>query len=327
MTILSTGQSQCFDASGQLIDCAESGQDGHVRTGLVWPEPRFLMLDSGLVQDRLTGLVWPQKAEDYPMSWPEALAFVAGMNADQAFGHADWRLPNRREMFSLISQAHHRPALPPDHPFTVQQLWHWTSSTAAIAPKYAWHVHLEGGRVFYGDKMRDAMVWPVRGESLVLPQTGQTRCFDARGEVLPCDGSGQDGALRQGVIWPVPRFASEQGAVRDCLTGLLWMPKADLCGLCSWEQALAAARTCRHAGLRWRLPSIRELESLVDLDQHSPALSAGHPFLATGEAYWSSTTSSFAPDWAYCLYLHKGAVGVGFKVLPEFLAWLVALES
>jgi hypothetical protein len=326
--ILATDQTLCFDAEGTSVECLGSGQDGEFRTGLPWPVPRFELLENDLALDRLTGLIWRRTASlgDFAMPWAEALAAVARMNVENAFGHADWRLPNRRELSSLVSYAHHRPALPPGHPFTVRQAWYWTSTTASIAPAYAWHVHMEGGRMFYGDKSRDAMVWPVRGESPVLPRTGQTVCRDAGGMVIPCAGTGQDGDLLRGAAWPAPRFAVEDAGVRDLLTNLLWMRATDRKEPCSWEEALGAARLCREGGRNWRLPTIRELESVVDADRHDPALPAGHPLSDIREAYWSSTSSGFAPDWAYCLYLHKGAVGVGFKAKREFHAWFVAQE-
>lgn len=326
--ILSTGQRLCFDASGLPLDCLDSGQDGEFRTGEAWPEPRFELQGDDLALDRLTGLVWPRIASvgDFPMSWIEALSAVKLMNEEDAFGHADWRLPNRRELSSLVSYSHHRPALQARHPFTVSQTWYWTSTTASLAPGYAWHVHLEGGRMFYGDKTRDAMVWPVRGESAVLPRTGQRRCWDALGAVIDCAATGQDGALRSGVPWPQPRFAMEEDGARDLLTGLLWARSTDHQGLCTWAEALLAAKKQREKGRKWRLPSIRELESLVDAEHHNPALPSNHPFTDIREAYWSSTSSAYAPDWAYCLYLHKGAVGVGFKAKREFHAWLVAIE-
>lgn len=325
--ILSTSQTLCFNAEGRPVDCAGSGQDGEFRTGLAWPEPRFELLENDLAQDLLTGLVWPRTASlgDFPMSWTEALSAVALMNEEHAFGHADWRLPNRRELSSLVSYNHHRPALPAQHPFTVSQTWYWTSTTASRAPGYAWYVHLEGGRMFYGDKTRDAMVWPVRAQSAVLSRTGQRRCWDAAGGVIECAATGQDGELHMGAPWPEPRFEMEEDGVRDMLTGLLWAKSTDHLGICSWEEALSAATRRREKSRKWRLPSIRELESLVDAEHHNPALPGGHPFTDIREAYWSSTSSAYSPDWAYCLYLHKGAVGVGFKTKREFHAWLVSI--
>jgi len=36
-----TGQTKCYDTAGAVIDCAGTGQDGEIRAGVAWPEPRF----------------------------------------------------------------------------------------------------------------------------------------------------------------------------------------------------------------------------------------------------------------------------------------------
>jgi len=43
------------------------------------------------------------------------------------------------------------------------------------------------------------------------------------------------------------------------------------------------------------------------------------------DTYWSSTTNFFATDWAWALYLEKGAVGVGYKKETNFFVWPVAV--
>jgi hypothetical protein len=326
--VLRTGLQQCFDHLGQTIDCFESGQDGEFSPGIPWPDPRFALQADGAVLDRLTGLAWAPRATlfDFPQTWQEAFTSIREMNGQERFGSSAWRLPNRRELRSLICHGSRKPALPRNHPFGKVHLgWYWTSTSAAIAPKYAWHVHLEGGRMFYGKKDGYSLTWPVRGESAVLPATGQTDCFDVAGQRVFCAGSGQDGELRTGVPWPVPRFGEHAEGILDRLTGLLWHRNADLAGsLVTWTAGLEMIHELRQGnGLPWRLPTINELESLVDASAHSPALPAGHRFTNVRDGYWSSTTSFFEPDWAYCLYLSKGAVGVGYKSLEEFFVWPV----
>jgi len=311
---LQTGQLTCHDVRGSLIDCAASGQDGELRRGVSWPTPRFEVLDDA-VHDRLTGLIWTRNANQagFPLAWQEALEFIATMNRDHVHGSPDWRLPNRRELRSLMSHQTSKPALPEGHPFVdVFSGWYWTSTTAAINPAYAWYVHLEGARMFFGQKEQYFLVWPVRGKGdTVLPATGQTRCYDAKGRMIACAGSGQDGEFQSGVRWPEPRFVEAEDGVVDRLTSLCWRSSADLTGRPStWEEALKAAAELnqKQGGTSsWRLPNINELESLVDCSAHSPALPHGHPFRDVKEGYWSSTTSMFEPDWAWALYLNKGA--------------------
>jgi hypothetical protein len=283
------------------------------------------------VSDKLTGLTWSQNANlpEFPMTWQEALDYVAGMNREKAFGHADWRLPNRRELRSLMSHQTINPALPENHPFRNIFLgWYWTSTTAAINPAYAWYIHLEGARMFYGNKNQNYLLWPVRGEGYgILPATGQTKCFDSVGNLITCGGTGQDGEYCFGRAWPDPRFETEGEAVVDRLTDLCWRKNACLTGAnVTWSDALGAMAQLNETsdnGLHWRLPNINELESLVDCGMRNPALPAGYPFTDIQEGYWSSTTSMFEPDWAWALYLTKGAIGVGQKWGAHFSVWAV----
>ena len=289
------------------------------------------MQKAEIVLDNLTGLIWTQNANlaEFPLTWQEALDYVAGMNRVRVLGYDDWRLPNRRELRSLMSHQTKKPALPEGHPFKNIFLgWYWTSTTAAINPAYAWYIHLEGVRMFYGNKKQNYLLWPVRGErSGILAATGQYGCFDSDGHLIPCDGTGQDGEFHFGRAWPEPRFEEMGGTVVDHLTGLWWLKTADLTGgKVTWSDALGAVAQLNQKPdevHHWRLPNINELESLVDCSRHSPALSIGHPFVNVKEAYWSSTTSIFEPDWAWALYLTKGAIGVGQKWGAHFFVWPV----
>lgn len=327
---IQTGQVTCHDMNGHEVLCQGSGQDGEFRRGVEWPEQRFEARD-GTILDRLTGLVWTQDANlgEFPVMWQESLDYVSSMNRGEAFGFRDWRLPNRRELRSLISHQERRPALPKSHPFVnVFPGWHWTSTTAAINTAYAWYIHLDGGRMFYGGKEQSFPFWPVRGQGYgILPATGQRRCYDPKGDPLPCAGTGHDGEFRHGLPWPDPRFKVAGDLVIDRLTGLRWLRNADLTGgLRTWSEALEATveLSRRSEGARWRLPNINELETLVDCSAHSPALPSGHPFENVREGYWSSTTSTYEPDWAWALYILKGAVGVGQKRGAHFAVWPVS---
>lgn len=329
---LGTGQTQCYDAAGHIVDCRGSGQDGELRRGLTWPDPRF-ELDGETVKDALTGLIWTRDANpaELPLTWMEALEFVRSMNRERAGGSADWRLPNRRELRSLVSHQSAHPALPEDHPFrNVFAGWYWSSTTVAGHAEHAWYVHMDGARMFYGGKDQSFLIWPVRGDGPQLPATGQRDCFDAAGARVSCAGSAQDGEVQLGLHWGRDRFRERDDDVVDRLTGLVWRRHADLTGApTTWEQALAAVvELRRETNKPWRLPNINELESLVDCGRSRPALPAAAPFASVCDGYWSSTTSVYEPDWAWALYPEFGAVGVGQKRGTHFYVWAVRdLES
>ena len=129
-----------------------------------------------------------------------------------------------------------------------------------------------------------------------VPKTGQTNNYAA---------TFSDGDLQRGVAWPTPRFTDKNnGTVTDNLTGLIWMKNANALGMKNWNDARYAAYSLKSGvtpGLTdgsvagdWRLPNVRELQSLLDYGR-SPALPFGHPFTAEPAAaffgpFWSSTT-------------------------------------
>jgi hypothetical protein len=325
--IFQTGQRSCFDENGVVIPCRGSGQDGEYQKGRAWPVPRF-KAGENIVEDLLTGLYWTADANlaEFPLTWAEAFAFIDSMNDRTAYGFADWRLPDRNELRSLVSYQARRPALPADHPFRNVYLgWYWTATTAAINPGYAWYVHMDGARMFYGGKEQYYMLWPVRGESGILASAAQHERCGSRAVNGSNHQFSRDTAVEKG---HERRFMRERAVVHDRMTGLCWLQKADLSEKkVTWAEALqmvAAMNNGRNGRKEtWRLPNINELESLVDCSIHNPALEVGHPFSQLRDVYWSSTTSFFEPDWAWALYLNKGALGVGYKKKPEFFVWPV----
>jgi hypothetical protein len=168
-----TGQTQCWDASGDLIDCAGTGQDGEIQAGHPLPSPRFKDEGDGTVEDKLTDLFWLKDASCLgSRTWENALAAVADLNAGEDFSCADYtagtfadrRLPNVKELQSLIDFGHFNPALPAGHPFSgVQSAVYWSSTTLADNSDAAWAVALLGGITDVDGKVFTNHVWPVRG--------------------------------------------------------------------------------------------------------------------------------------------------------------------
>lgn len=296
--------------------------------------PGRFKTDKNTVSDLRTGLMWSRNAaiEEFPMTWKEAFDFTGSLNSRRFAGHADWRLPNRRELFSLVSHSRINPALPADHPFeNVFPGYHWTASTCARLPEQAWYIHMGGAKVYRGMKYASYMVWPVRTQSSAgsgIFQTGQKKCFDEKGRQQDCKKTLQAESIHAGVPWPDPRFDEHGNTVTDKMTGLTWMSSADGYGAAiDWHQAFEIIdRINSHAAegfTDWRVPKIRELETLVDLGEHSPALPVDSMFKNIRDFYWSATTSTYEPRYAWALYLKDGSLGVGFKPNPEFFLWPV----
>lgn len=163
-----------------------------------------------------------------------------------------------------------------------------------------------------------------------LPQTGQKTCYDQAGTPLLCSGTKQDGELQTGVPAPTPRFtANTDGTITDNLTGLIWLKNANCFPAQNWPDALNSANTLHtgQCGLNdnsvsgdWRLPNIRELESLIDLSSINPALPAEAPFTNVQmERYWSSSTHSRHVDRARFVIMSHGTVDAIDKATAQYV--------
>ena len=330
MIPLATDQKNCYDAAGEIVPCEGTGQDGEKKTGGFVPQERFSVNEKTAV-DQATGLEWTLDASiaEFPLDWNEAFEFVRNMSKKKTFGHADWRLPSRRELFSLVSHTAINPALPENHPFVAPfSGYYWTSDSCARLSNQAWYIHLGGARVQRGMKHGSYMVWPVRtakGKRDVFFSNGHMTAFYKSRE----KASGREESLSERGPQPGSRFVDQGEAVLDRMTGLQWRRNADLAnGQVDWSKALKIIaelnnKTSTSVEKPWRLANVRELESICDIDRHTPALAEGHPFENVRPFYWSSTTSAYDPCYAWASYMQDGAVGVGYKPDAEFFVWAV----
>lgn len=325
-----TGQTVCYDESGPLtntgaeIPCAGTGQDGDKQAGKPWPVPRYTDNNNGSVTDNLTGLIWLKNATCLWTTWQDAIDKSKALKGDgsqcdltDGSVAGQWRLPNRKEMLSLLDRQRQDPALSIGHPFqgfnsygyAGRFLWYWTSTYVRPYPNFAYMVNMYDGeldREMRTDSMSSLYAWPVRDSGQVsavqLPKTGQKDCrpmIGADSFTTPCAGTGQDGEFQKGAAWPVSRLVNNgNGTVTDRLTGLIWLKNAfctdtvngistDVDGFLPWSDALAWSNnigngscglTDNSAPGDWRLPNAVELESLIDASQATPAYPLQYPF-------------------------------------------------
>lgn len=149
--------------TGQTTNYA-TGDDGEIEKGAPWPSPRFTVDGTGLcVTDNLTGLMWVRTPDITTRTWANALTYANGLSL---CGYDDWRLPNRKELRSLINYGQANTAawlnLPAQGFSNVQAGSYWSSSTYANATTYTWGVYMFGGNVGAFNKTFTYYVWPVR---------------------------------------------------------------------------------------------------------------------------------------------------------------------
>lgn len=190
------------------------------------------------------------------------------------------------------------------------------------------------------------MTYPenFRANTIQLPQSGQSEydydCLDAAGNLIPCAGTGQDGAIRAGKAWPSPRFIDTgNGTVTDSLTGLIWLKNTDCYGQIDWNSAIAntsalASGVCdlndgSIAG-QWRLPTATEIEYLVKVTW--PALNPA-PFIALdyftlSHRFWTSTTVAGNTSNAWAVDMANASIEAYAKTsIPYMHMWPVRVGT
>ena len=133
---------------------------------------------NGTITDTTTGLVWDKCSRGQVWDnttppgtctgtasthdWAAALAQATAANAASHRGQADWRLPNRTELESLVQINAVSPAIDGTYFPATPSNWYWTSTTFAPNPANAWSVNFGVGDTNALDKTNTFHVRLVR---------------------------------------------------------------------------------------------------------------------------------------------------------------------
>jgi len=137
------------------------GSDGSLKKGVVWEDnARFTYIGTSVLIDYLTGLMWAKSANALPRTWAAAVDYA---NQSTYAGFDDWRLPNLREMRSLLHYGRNAVTWLDGVGFDgLQSARYWTSTTFYYNTANAWYVHLSQGGSFVAPKSNSNYVLLVR---------------------------------------------------------------------------------------------------------------------------------------------------------------------
>lgn len=305
--VVDTGQSTCYNASTTITSpapgAAFAGQDAQYSGR----DFRFVASGDGLtVYDQVTRLTWQVTADidgdgdiqaNDKLTYAQAKSRPSTLNASGYGGFNDWRLPSIKELYSLID-------------FSGQDASGPITSTAGIAA----FLNSNYFAFAYGDTNAGERLIDVQYASSNLYASSTNKLFGVnfadgriKGYDLILQGSAKTFwvlCVRGNPQYGINDFADNgDGTVTDYATGLTWQ-KADSGKGYNWQSALAYAEGLGLGNYNdWRLPSAKELQSLLDYSR-SPDSSGSAAISAlfassqiTNEAgaldypsYWSGTT-------------------------------------
>ena len=289
--IVDTNQGTCYDTS-ELIDCpadgdAFYGQDAQY-TGNT---PSYSDNGDGTVSDNVTGLVWTQDLSDASMAWSEASGYCEALDVGDV---DDWRLPNIDELWSIRDFSAGWPWVDTDYFYLV-------GDGSEGGQQHSWSSN------YYLVDTEEA----VQNVAFIVNDwTGHIKALD--GERFVRCVSGDE--------YGISDFVDNGDAtVTDNATGLMWA-QDDSGEPMDWETALAYAEESNYGGYEdWRLPDIKELQSIADysgiLPSVDPVFNVTGIFNEAGNDdypyYWSSTSNPYIDPhdedgYWYAWYLASG---------------------
>ena len=264
-----TGQNKCYGTTtgNNEIACPAEGEDfygqdaQYAALGKCTPQSFTVQTISGdnIVVDNNTGLMWQQSPEEETYTWGNAVIYCNDLTYA---GYDDWRLPSPMDFWTIVDNSESVPKVDttyfPNMPLDSYHLWtnkEWPEDTS------------QSWAFFSSDSAG-------MGRSV---KTDSYSVVCVRGNELP------KAVLSTQTI-------SEEVVVKDAATGLMWQKSYVEDKV--WQDALSYCENIEYAGFSdWRLPNIKELESLVDFEKVGAPYS-NFPDLTSDNSgdFWSSTT-------------------------------------
>ncbi len=223
--------------------------------------PSFTNNNNGTITDNVTGLMW-QQVDGGEMTYESATTYCNSLTLG---GFSGWRLPTPIEAYSILNYQNSNPAINTTYfTLTAAEYW-WTSVFENNSTTKVWCTNSGGG---IGNHPKIETI-----------SAGGTKKFHAR-------------AVRT-VTTPTTitnHFTDNGDTITDNLTQLVWQKIPNTAAL-TWEQALVYAEGLTIGTTSdWRLPNIKELQSLNNELATNPSVFAPY-FTGLGvKFYWSSTT-------------------------------------
>jgi len=251
--------------------------------------PSYTDNGNGTITDNITGLIW-QKTDGGEMTFENASIYCQNLELG---GYNDWRLPVCSELFSINSYDKANPAI--NTTFftkTTAEYW-WTSEIRADDISKVWVVNAGGGIGAH-----------PKSETLSGGGTKRYHIRAVRETILPASIT--------------KRFKENgDGTIYDSLTGLVWQ-KVQSTTLMTWEEALNYVSGLVLASKSdWRLPNIKELQSLNDEKLYKPSFNKDFFTDINSGNYWSSTTLLNASTKAWDINIDYGIVSYNEKTNKE----------
>jgi hypothetical protein len=249
-----------------------------VATGAPNPED-YTDNGDGTVSDNVTGLMWQQTPPSTSFNWTRAGDYC---RTSTLVGYGDWRLPSRIELISILDVSFSAPAIDPTAFPGTQPGHYWSSTLLTRWSSSAWSVNFIVGYAGTDNSGSSA--------------SNYVRCVRAADVDVSPGG-----------------YVVVGGTVLDTKTKLTWQQTPPTATY-AWPEAktyCASVVTSALGGSGWRLPTYKELLTIVDNAESTSPMIDRSAFPDTPpDFFWSSTPGADSPSMAWAVEFNYGDSGV-----------------
>lgn len=303
--LTTTGQTDAFNLEGEAVTGLSEGddlygQDAHYTKG---QSMSYTDLSDGTVIDNVTGLMWQQTPTSDDFSWEEAQEYCESLDLG---GYDDWRMPNLKELFSISDFSSGWPYINTEY-FDL-------ASGEVTKDEQFWSSNLYVGVTVEGGENAAIGVNHVTGHIKAYSAT-------AGGPV----GGKYVRAVRGDTYGTNEYVDNENETITDNLTGLMWSQNDNGEGL-EWGDALLYTENSELAGYDdWRLPNVKELQSIVDYSRSPTATDQANVGPAIDPLFNCTSIINEADDDDYPYYWTSTSAYFSTASPGYYYAWYVAM--
>ena len=265
------------------------------------------------IRDNVTGLVWEIKTAsgihsfNEKVTWQNRGGLANATNSEGLCGITSWRVPSLTELLTIANNGRQNPANDvPRFPNSKSQSY-WTDDAISGVATNAWTVNFFSG---IGNSKAKTQTFQVR---LVAGDYAATR-FEGARFVDNADGTLID--LVTGLMWKrCPEGLTGDGCAEGAVSNKVW------------GVAMKTARDSTFAGYDdWRLPNLKEIQTLVDVSKNNPAQDTTvFPNPTNVLNYWTSSLTK-KPDpltQSWKINFQRGIPATGVRTGSTNAQWLV----
>jgi len=249
--------------------------------------PTFSRVSTNIVKEKQSNLYWQDDiaAKTTIKKFAESESYCASLTLD---GIDSWRLPTYNELLTIVNYERHQPSIYDIFQHTNDKEYWTQTERVANTGLYKWTIHFKRGVVDFATG-----AYPTS-----YTTTHNVRCVSdefANKRLKKRD------------------FSKNGDIITDNINRLLWQDSLNT--KVDKHSFLDANEYCDNLSLGgvtsgWRLPTVKELASLIDVEAYDPAIDVNFTSTAYNDAYWTSNAQSGLDTSKWNIHFKDGKINL-----------------